>query len=167
MAKASLKTDGQKEVAKMLGIDPDASVFGGRAPIAPFEDVERIVKASTDVIEYGNFNRFRKELIFWSAGLSGIGGAGQANRIIDGLTAIEKGYVEDVRGRKLYDIKGWDAVWAPIVGPWGTKAARDDSPTLSAPKITLGKSPFDFDMGNIFDTKESSPFDFDLKEVFK
>ena len=57
--------------------------------------------------------------------MGGIGGAGQINRIIDGIIATEKGYVDSASGERLYDIEGWDKLFAPIVGPYGTKAGMD------------------------------------------
>ena len=93
----------------------------GRVPIAPMEDIKRLTDAARDLIQHGNPTRFRRELVFWGAGLSGIGGAGQMNKFIDGMVALEKGYVEDVAGRKLFKVESWSALWR---GPWGTPEGK-------------------------------------------
>jgi hypothetical protein len=101
---------------------PTKKTYGSRSPIAPFEDVRRLADAAANVIKYGNFQKFRRELVFWASGFAGIGGAGQVNRMIDGLIALEKGYVTDVKGKKLFEVNDWNAIWK---GPWGTKEGME------------------------------------------
>jgi hypothetical protein len=106
----------QGALAKKAGAPYERTPYG-RAPIAPMQDVDRLVSAITSGITNGDFSKIRREVVFWGMGLGGIGGAGQVNKTVDGLIALEKGRVEDVRGRKLFDVKDWSAVWR---GPYGT-----------------------------------------------
>ena len=111
----------------------------GRSPIAPGEDARRMTRAITDAIEYGNLTRLRQELVFWGMGIAGIGGGVQVNRFVDGIIAAEKGFVDDVRGRKLFDLQPWDKLFAPIVGPWKTESGVEYFKPKEEKKSILSK----------------------------
>ena len=113
------------EVAGLVSGEP-REFATGRSPVAPMEDINRMKRAIRDIVNHGNYNRLRKELIFWSMGLKGIGGAGQVNRTIDGLIAAENEVVTDVTGKDMFEIKGSsEKIRAILFGPYNTGASKE------------------------------------------
>lgn len=112
-------------VNKKMGGPAPKNYGGGRSPIAPLEEFRRIGEAVQVAIDTGDFTKVRKEIVFWSMGFAGIGGAGQVNRSVDGLIASEQGYADSASGKVLFPIVGpLEKTRAIIGGPYNTEAGR-------------------------------------------
>jgi len=99
-------------------------IGGGRAPIAPEEDVNNFVEAVGAYVNDDNISPLRKELIKWGMGFTGISGATTINRFIDGMIASTQGYVTTKSGTPAFIIEGGDRYIAPLLGPYSTKAGK-------------------------------------------
>jgi len=95
---------------KALGLE--RSFTRGRQPIAPLEDVDQLARAMMPAARYvtsygkdGDIQQLRKSLVFWGLGLSGVGGAAQVNRLVDGLIQSELGFAPTATGRARYPVE--------------------------------------------------------------
>jgi hypothetical protein len=109
-----------KKALSYVGIAPGTT--GGKAPIAPLTEIDYLSSAVKNWIEYGDISGIRNELIKWGTGMAGIPGGIQITRVVDGLIAAEKGYVEDLQGKMKLKIEGIDKVIMPILGVGVTRA---------------------------------------------
>lgn len=130
-------TDKWYENFKNMTTDEKQRYSHPRRPAPPVEDVDRMQEAINDIMEHDNWNGLRSELIYWTMGMKGVGGAGQVNRTIDGIMALEEGEQRDVTGDKMFDIETEpDKVRAVLFGPYGTEASREHyEPTDDIDKI--------------------------------
>lgn len=121
-------TDLKRMGKEAVGIE-DKSTFGtgaGRAPVAPLEDIDKIMKAVDAYIKYKNINPLRKELINWGTGFAGVAGGVQINRFIDGLIASETGYQPTKSGNVAFPVEGGlEKAKSMILGPYGTTAGKE------------------------------------------
>jgi len=114
------------KVGQTIGITPREYSGTGRSPVAPAEEVKKIYEAVDTLVQYGNFNPMRKELVKWGMGFSGVGGASTVNRFVDGLIASEQGYQETRAGRVAFPITTTkDKITSMILGPYSTKAGKE------------------------------------------
>ena len=96
--------------------------YGGRSPITVVQIGEDIIKGSKDFIKYGDTKRLRKVGVNFGLALTGAGGGGQINNVIDGIIADIDEEVKNVEGDVMFEVK--DAVSkikAPIFGVWATE----------------------------------------------
>lgn len=107
-----------------LGFSPGGRAGGGRAPIAPQEDILRFVDAIGAFVNKDNIGPLRKELIKWGMGFSGIAGAATINRFIDGMIASTQGYMTSKAGKPVFIVEGADRFIAPLLGPYSTVAGK-------------------------------------------
>jgi hypothetical protein len=116
--------------------------YAGRAPM-PHQYMTDVKKGLRDVIVHGDIKKLRKWLVRYHM----LGGL-QVNRILDGVEAVAKGKVTDVRGRRLYPVKGTaEQLRAISMGPGRTKAGierwetlKDTQGIVGAIRMRLGKT---------------------------
>ena len=97
----------------------------GRAPVSQVQIMDELIRAFTDYVKYGSTKRLREFGIKYGLAAGGIGGGTQINRIIDAIIADIEGEVKDVRGKKMFEIKGMDKIRAPLFGVWNTEAGKE------------------------------------------
>ncbi len=140
-------TDLKRIGKEAVGIE-DQSTFGtatGRAPIAPLEDIDKIIRAMDALVKHKNINPLRKEMINWGTGFAGVGGGVQINRFIDGLIASETGYQTTKSGNVAFPVEGTlEKTKSMILGPYGTSEGKqyikDNFPSLSEKQSEIYKS---------------------------
>jgi len=71
-------------------------------------------------IKYEDFRKLRKWLIRYHM----IGGT-QINRMLDGIEAVMKGRVEDVRGKEMFEVQPEEWLKAVLMGPYQTEGGRE------------------------------------------
>jgi len=113
-------------------------LFGGYSglgrPLGPKQYIDDLRIGIRHLIKYGNFKKLRKWLVRYHV----LGGV-QLNRTIGGIEAVAKGEVRDVRGRRLYRVKGTgEQVKAITMGPSKTEAARKHYEKKNKNKGILG-----------------------------
>jgi len=121
-----------------------------RAPFAPIQDFKNMISGTSDMftgadkeggfkkivskgskgiadfVFSGSMRKLRQAATFYGLGLTGLGGAAQVNRIVEGLIASEKGKYESVSGKEMFKIKGnVEKAKAMIMGPYGTAAGKE------------------------------------------
>ena len=74
-----------------------------------------IAKAGAIYAKDGNMTNFRKQLVFWGMGVTGLGAGGSVNRIIDSFIAAERGYVEGFLGQTRL----------ALLGEWSVKSTKE------------------------------------------
>ncbi len=91
-----------------------------------YEDISELAKAAAEyAADPGNFEKLRKQLIYWGSGLSGMGGGVQANRVVDMIIDAERGYVEDAFGREWFPVELRDIPIGMILGKYRTPSAKE------------------------------------------
>jgi len=113
---------------KQLGMEYESRGYqgAGRSPIAPAEELKKLWKASETFIEDGESEPLINELIFWGSGASGVGGGVQMNRVIDTLSAFNKGEITTKSGNKVADLETtpWEVAKGMYGGKYNTSAGR-------------------------------------------
>ncbi len=96
-------------------------IFGGENAKSPQMGYYRdFYRGVAHLIKYGSFKRLRKWFLRYNVP-AGI----QLERTIEGIEAVSKGRVEDVRGYRLYKISPDEKLWPLIAGPAATKGGRE------------------------------------------
>lgn len=114
------------EFKQTAGLEERVFQGSGRSPVAPLQDVNDIRRALDTLINHGNWQPLRKELINWSTGFAGVGGASTLNRFIDGYIASAQGYQKTRAGKVAFPVEGTKAkVKSMILGPYTTKKGQE------------------------------------------
>lgn len=90
-----------------------------------YEDIEDFAKEAAHYIKGGNLTNFRKSLVYWASGLSGMGGGQQVNRTVDFVIDAMQGYTEDMYGREWFPVELQDIPHGLIFGRHSTPSARE------------------------------------------
>ncbi len=108
---------------RMMNAVSDVKELGRHVQFHPDRDISALARAAAEyAADPDNFSNFRRELIYYTMGLAGLGGAGQANATVDGLIASARGYVYDGMSKRL-QIENWEKFVATVFGPWTTRTA--------------------------------------------
>ena len=93
--------------------------YAGRGPV-PHQYLEDAKKGIRDVLVYGDFKRLRKWVMRYHV-IAGV----QLERMIEGLEAVSKGQVTDIKGRTLFRLEPEDYWKAITMGPYRTEPGKE------------------------------------------
>jgi len=88
---------------------------------SPVQTGVNIGRGIKDIVDYGNWDKLRRETIRYGSGMLGVSGGTQWSRIVDAWIAFARGGVYDKTGKQKFELTDpWDAVRAGFSGVYST-----------------------------------------------
>lgn len=89
--------------------------------VSPVQTGVNVGRGIKDIVDYGSWDRLRREMIRYGSGMFGVAGGTQWSRIVDAWIAYARGGVYEKTGKKRYSLTDpWDAVRAGFSGLYST-----------------------------------------------